>query len=150
MEELENSRKRGNEYTLEPAALNEGVKYEGRHDTGPSTTSLPSADSKKYAPLLSTSHSAVQFTPSPLSVASSFPFSSRSYSTASSLCTTSFSRSDMEYGSGTLHFSHSDVGPGVRTVSSTHSNRGAVFCKPFQTGKWNKSRPTLEGAEVSK
>ena len=154
VEDLENLRRRGNEYTLEPEALNEGVDYRSRGDVGPSAATSSMGGSRKYTPY--STHSTMQFTPMPLSVTtnpSSFPYTtnpSSPYTTSaySLVSSSSLSRSDMGGGLRSVSFSHSDLGHGVRTTSSTHSNRGAVFCKPVQTGKWNRSRPTLEGAEV--
>ena len=106
--DLENHTK-GNEYVLEPTALNE--KTLDHLQTSPLA--------KRRTPLLNASQS-VQFTPSPshLSV-----------------------------------LSNSSPRGGTSGSSSSHSNMGAVFSKPVKFGGttgWDQSRPTLEGAEVSR
>ena len=41
-----------------------------------------------------------------------------------------------------------NVGSPPCLSGSSHSNAGAVFGQPVKFGSWDKSRPTLEGAEV--
>lgn len=137
-EGIEN-RVKGSEYTLEPEALNEKVEYDTKSPSRPHTSPYLSVGSaRKYTPHLSASRS-VQFTPTPFSSSSSsLPVSSSSY--------VSPPRGTPAYSSA-HHVAPSSSAVG--NSSSSHSNVGAVFGKPPKFGSWDKSRPTLEGAEVS-
>lgn len=154
LEDLEN-RAKGNEYLLEPEALNEKTLSPSRLHTTTGTG--------RYAPHLSASRS-VQFTPSPVptvSLSSSFP--SNPYSTVSPprMAPTSSGGHYTAPTSSGGHYNHvsspssavptsqRSAGTALGPVSSSHSNAGAVFGKPVKFGSWDRSRPTLEGAEVS-
>lgn len=141
LEDLEN-RAKGNEYILEPEALNE--RPEPRPYSSPLT-----ADTGKYAaPHLSASRS-VQFTASPLP-----PMSSTSFSVPSSSSNAvpppqaaTGGRYKLVSSPPTAPVSRS-VGTALGPVASSHSNAGAVFGEPVKFGSWDKSRPALAEVRV--